>query len=78
MPIPTNASNCKVNYEATRCGKCHEGYLTDRPAWSTSQCPRCGFVEKRRTAAESTFGDFGDSRDCITLACLSSFKAGSV
>ncbi len=54
-------ANCKVNYEATRCGKCHKGYLTDRPAWSASQCPKCGFVEKRRTAAESTFGDFGEA-----------------
>ena len=31
---------CKFNYEATRCGKCHEAYLTDKPAWSTSQCPQ--------------------------------------
>ncbi len=53
--------SCKLNYEATRCGKCHEAYLTDEPAWSTSQCPRCGFAEKRRTAAESTFSDFGDA-----------------
>ncbi len=52
---------CKLNHEATSCGKCHEAYLTDEPAWSTSQCPRCGFVEKRRTAAESKFSDFGDS-----------------
>jgi hypothetical protein len=53
--------SCKLNYEATRCRKCHEAYLTDEPAWSTSQCPRCGFAEKRRTAAESTFSDFGDA-----------------
>jgi hypothetical protein len=51
--------DCRFNYEATRCGSCHEVYLTDQPAWSTSQCTKCGFVEKRRNAAESTFSDFG-------------------
>ena len=64
--VPGNAHTyqcpiCKFNYEAMRCGNCHEAYLTDKPAWSTSECPRCGFVEKRRTAAESTFSDFGDA-----------------
>jgi hypothetical protein len=52
---------CKLNYEATRCGKCHRAYLTDEPAWSSSQCPECGSVEKRRNAAESTFGDLEES-----------------
>jgi hypothetical protein len=52
---------CNLKYEATRCGKCDEAYLSDEPAWSTSQCTRCGFVEKRRTATESTFGDLGDA-----------------
>ena len=50
-------SVCEVNYEATRCGECGDTYLTDAPAWSTSQCPKCAFVQKRRTAAESTFGE---------------------
>ncbi len=64
--VPGNARtyqcpSCKFNYEAMRCGSCHEAYLTDKPAWSTSECPKCGFVEKRRTAAESTFSDFGDA-----------------
>ena len=52
---------CKFNYEATRCGNCHEAYLTDEPAWATSRCPSCEFVEKRRTAAESKFSDLGDA-----------------
>jgi hypothetical protein len=58
---------CKSNYEAVRCGNCHEPYLTDKPAWSGSQCPGCGFEEKRRTAAESTFSDFGDALTSLPL-----------
>jgi hypothetical protein len=65
---------CKFNYEAMRCGNCHEAYLTDKPAWSTSQCPKCGFVEKRRTAAELTFSDFGDALTSLPFSVSESSK----
>jgi hypothetical protein len=48
-------SNCHKQYEAIRCGKCHRAYLTDEPAWSSSRCPLCGHVEKRRYSANATF-----------------------
>jgi hypothetical protein len=50
-------SSCHTTFDAIRCGRCHHAYLTDKPAWSSSKCPSCGSVEKRRHAADATFGE---------------------
>jgi hypothetical protein len=53
-------SKCHKQYEAIRCGKCHRAYLTDEPAWSSSQCPSCGHLEKTRYSANATLGEIKD------------------
>jgi len=50
-------SHCHKQYEAVRCGHCRFAYLTDTPVWTSSQCPSCGQVEKRRYSAGATLGD---------------------
>jgi hypothetical protein len=50
-------SECRAHYDAIRCKKCHRAYLTTAPAWTTSTCPGCGFVEKMRYSTDATFAE---------------------
>ena len=50
-------SHCHTRYDAIRCGECDQAYLTSTPAWSSSQCPECGHVEKRRYSADAALDE---------------------